>query len=416
MPTPNLGVIGGNANTGLDNSSTFIRDVDTRLYYLEAFKYPLVSALMSMGTELEKTDDGNYALKGAQVKKKKTVNPLFEHTEDALVKFEFTPTAAVTTGATSISVTTDDDDYFVAGMEIMLVDANGNREVARITAVTTGSLTVTRNIGSTGAVALTTADKFYVMGVVRAEDSQSTDARQSKSATLSNYVEFQSEPYGVSKIELATANYHGNLFERKKMEAFARMKRNLEIQWWFGVKGVTNSTSNPIYHNGGIMYWLENQYTDVPITDVGGTMTKNVWEGWLQDVLRYNNQSKWVFASSAVLTAVSGFASNQLRVSDVNLRRFGMAITEYQSPHGIVYLVREPLFDEVSSTVGSAVCLDMSNVAYRYLEGNGMNLDVKSYDDIQENDRSARKGEWMGVQGIDVAVGKSHGILKNVQN
>jgi hypothetical protein len=125
--------------------------------------------------------------------------------------------------------------------------------------------------------------------------------------------------------------------------------------------------------------------------------------------------TKWVFCSSAVLTAVSGFASNQLRPADVNLRKFGMAVTEYQSPFGTVYLVREPLFDEVASMNGSAVCLDMNNIMFRYLEANGLSLDLKSYEDIQENDRSARKGEWKLVGGIDVAVGKSHGILKNVQ-
>jgi nondiscriminating aspartyl-tRNA synthetase len=29
----------GNANTGIDNASMFVRDVDPRLFYLEAFKY-----------------------------------------------------------------------------------------------------------------------------------------------------------------------------------------------------------------------------------------------------------------------------------------------------------------------------------------------------------------------------------------
>jgi hypothetical protein len=236
-----------------------------------------------------------------------------------------------------------------------------------------------------------------------------------KSATLTNYVEFLSEPYGVSLIEQATANYHGDPYSRKKMEALARIKQKLEMMFWFGVKSISASTTNPVYHNGGIMYWLENQFTDVPTLDVGGIMTKQVWDAWLQDVLKFNNMTKWVFCSSAVLTAVSGFASNQLRPADVNLRKFGMAVTEYQSPFGTVYLVREPLFDEVASMNGSAVCLDMNNIMFRYLEANGLSLDLKSYEDIQENDRSARKGEWKLVGGIDVAVGKSHGILKNVQ-
>lgn len=415
MPTPNIGVMQGNANTGIDNASTFIRDVNPKLFYLEAHKYPLVSKLFTMGTQLEREGD-KYVVKGDNsIKKLKTTNAKFEHTENEMLKFAFTPTAAVTTGATSVSVSTDDDDYFVAGDELLFVNAAGQREVVRVTAVGTGSLTITRNIGSTGAIALTTADQFYKMGVVRAEDSTSTAARQAKSETLYNYAEFISEPYGNTLIQQATANYHGNPYERSKMEAFARMKRNLEIMMWFGVRSLDSSTTNPIYHNGGILYWLETQFTDVPIVDAGGILTKATWDAWLMEALKYNSLSKVVFCSSAVLAAVNSFATNNIRVMDQSMTKYGMQIQEYVSPFGTVQLVRETLFDEVKSTNGTAVCVDMANVNWRYLEGNGLNLDLKSYEDIQENDRSGRKGEWMTVGGIDVAVGKSHAILKNVQ-
>lgn len=415
MPTPNITVSQGNTNTGIENASIHIREVDAKLYYLEAFKYPLVSALMTQGTDLEKNDDGKLYVTGSQVKKVKTGNVKFEHTESELLNFAFNPTAAVTAGASSISVSTSDDDYFVAGMEVLLTNANGDQEVARVTAVGAGSLTVTRNVGSTGAIAMTTADKFYIMGVVRAEDSTSTDSRQAKSETLYNYCQFLSEPYGVTNIEQATANYHGDPLKRKKMEAWGRMKQKMEMMFWGGVRDVTSSTTNPIYHNGGILYWLRNQFTDVAVSDVSGILSKDQWEEWLQDVLKYNSMEKWVFCSSPVLTAVSGFAGNQLRINDVDSKKFGMSIQTYQSPFGKVNLVREPLFDEVSAWNGMAVCLDLNNILYRYMEGNGLNLDMAAYENIQENDRSARKGEYRGVVGIDVRVGKSHGILLNVQ-
>lgn len=414
MAVPNVGVIQGANNTGLENSSVFIRDVDARLFYLEAFKYPAVTAIFTMGTELEKADN-TYQLTGKQVRKKATSNPKFEHTESELLKFAFNPTASVATGDASLTLSTSDDDYFVANDEILLTNAAGSKEVARVTAVGSGSLTITRNIGSTGAIAMTTSDFFYRMGNVRAEDSTSGSPRQAKSDTLYNYVEFMTEPYGNSKIAQATANYHGNDFNRKKMEALSRVKRSLEIMFWFGVRSLDSSTTNPIYHNGGVFYWLETQFTDVTITDAGGILTKQAWEQWLADALKYNSAEKWVFCSSPVLTAVTGFASNQLRPTDVNLKRFGMSIVDYQSPFGMVHLVREPLFDEVAATNGKAVCLDLSNVSWRYLEGNGVNLDLKSADDIQENDRSGRKGEWSVTGGFDICVGKSHAILINVQ-
>lgn len=415
MPTPSITPISGSANTGIVNSNALIRDVDPRLWYLEAFKYPFASILLTMGTEMERQGADKYALKGSNAPKRRvTTNPKFEHNESEMLKFAFNPTAAVATGDSAITVSTSDDDYFVAGMEVLLVNANGEREIARVTAVSAGSLTVTRNIGSTGLVALTTSDFFYNMGVISAEDSTSTTAIQAKSETLYNYVEFMREPFGNTLIEQATANYNGDEYKRSKMEALGRIKRQVEMMIWFGVRSLDSSTTNPIYHNGGIMYWLESQYTDVAIMDVGGVLTKQLWDQWLLDALKYSNMTKFVFCSSIVLTAVSGFASDQLRPADVNLSKFGMAITEYQSPHGTVYLVREPLFDEVTSMNGAAVSIDMANVEWRFLSGNGLNLDLREYEDRQENDRSGKKGEWMMVAGIDIKVGKSHAVIKNV--
>lgn len=417
MPTPNVTPTAGLDNTGIVNTSQFIRDVDPRLWYLEAFKYPLASILLTAGTGMEKVDGPDlYKLTGnAGLKMEPTINPMFEWTESELLKFNFNPSAAVASGDSSIAVSTSDDDYFVAGDELLLVNAAGQREVARITNVGTGSLTVTRNIGSTGAIALTTADFFYKIGNVRADDSTSVSPRQQKGETLYNYVEFISEPYGNTFIEQATGNYHGNEYERKKKEALARFKRSLEMIFWFGTRSKDDANTNPIYHNGGILYWLENQYTDVPTLDVGGVLTKQAWDQWLQDALKYSNMEKVVFCSSPVMTAVSGFASTQLRPADVDLRKFGMAITEYQSPFGTVKLVREPLFDEVTSMNGAAVALDMTHIKVRYLKGNGIDLAPKFYDDIQENDRAGRKGEIRGVLGVQISTGKAHAVLKNVQ-
>jgi hypothetical protein len=415
MPTPNVSVVSGMMNTGTENTSTFVRDVDPRLFYLDAQKYPLISSIFTQGTKMERTDSGKYALTGnATLKKRKTVNPKFEWTESENLKFAFYPTAAVAVGDTAITVSTSDDDYFVNGMEVLLTNAAGQREVARVGAVTAGSLAITRNVGSTGAIAMTTSDKFYLMGHVRAEDSTSATARQAKSETLYNYVEFISETYGNSLIEQATQNYHGDAYAQKKMEALSRLKRRLELMAWFGHRDVLNPTTNPIYHNGGIIWALENLYSDVPVVDVGGAMDKTTWETFLQDSLKNGNTNKVVFASSPVITAVSGYASNQLRPANTNLSSFGVAITEYQSPFGMVKLVWEPLFDEVSTMNGGAVCLDMDTVSWRYLEGNGVNLDLKFYEDRQANDATVKTGEILGVVGINVATGKRSSILKGV--
>jgi len=405
-------------NTGTDNSSAFIRDVDPRLFYLEAEKYPLISLIFTQGTDLERKGTDGYTLTGKNsFKQAPTMNPLFEHTESANGQFAFNPNAAVAAADATMTVTALVSAFFAAGDEILLVNSSGQREIARVTIVASTTLTITRNIGSTGAIVMTTADFFYRIGNVRAEDSTSATAVQIKGSTITNYVQFLSEAFGLSSIEMATGNYHTkDPYKQKRMEALSRFKRNLEMVCWFGVKSMDSSTTNPVYHSGGILYWLEQVFTDVPVTDAGGLLTKSAWDQWLTDVMKNGNRQKTVFCSSPVLTAVNGFATNQLRPADVNLKKFGMQITSYQGTHGVVNMVYEPLFDEITSMNGAAVCLDMDNISWRYLSANGVNLNIMAQDDIQENDRSGRKGQWLAVGGIQTAIGKTHGILRNVQN
>lgn len=417
MANPSFTPVQGQMNTGVDNSGAFMRDVDPRLFYLEAEKYPLISLIFTQGTDLERKGTDGYSLTGKNsFKQAPTINPLFEHVESANGNFAFNPTAAVATGDTTITVAAATSAFFAAGDEIMLVTVAGAREMARITAVASTTLTVTRNIGSTGAVALTTADFFYRIGNVRAEDSTSATAVQIKGATITNYIQFMSESYGLTMIEMATGNHTTkDPYKQKRMEALSRFKRNWEMIAWFGVKSMDSSTTNPIYHSGGILYWLQSVFTDVPTLDAGGILTKAAWDQWLTDVMKNGNRSKTVFCSSPVLTAVNGFASNQLRPADVNLRKFGMQITQYQGTHGTVNMVYEPLFDEITSMNGSAVCLDLDNISWRYLSANGTNMNVMAQDDIQENDRAGRKGQWIAAGGFQTAIGKTHGVLVNCQ-
>ena len=89
---------------------------------------------------------------------------------------------------------------------------------------------------------------------------------------------------------------------------------------------------------------------------------------------------------------------------------YGLSVYEYQSAHGVVHLVRTPLFTEVTSAVVSVVVLDMEQIKYRYLTDS----DTKVMEDIQENDRDGRKGEYITETGIQVMLEQNHSVLTNV--
>jgi len=418
MPTPNIQPIAGISNTGTMNISINKRDVDPRLFYLDYDKYPLASAIFAMGSSLERDGEGVYTVKrGATVKQTPCINPKFEWTESDRLKQAFHPAAAVTAVATSVTVSSDDAPYFLTGQHLIMINAAGEIEEVRITAGgQTTTLTVSRNVGSTGAIALTTGDYVYAAPVHRAENSTSVDANQIKSETLYNQVMFLSESYGLTRIQKATVSfYSGDSYDQVRKEALDRLKQRMEMAFWFGRRDVLNSTTNPIYCNGGIFWSLQNLFTDVPTVDVGGILTKPVWEAAAGKAMRHGSRNKVVFLGSAGLNAINGFVSGTIAPSDPNIKEFGTLITSYRTAGGSVSFMYEPLFDEVTALNGTAVVLDMKNIGWRYLAGNGENLNLHAEEDIQENDRSVKKGEWIVVGGLQVSTGKSHMIIINIQ-
>jgi hypothetical protein len=56
------------------------------------------------------------------------------------------------------------------------------------------------------------------------------------------------------------------------------------------------------------------------------------------------------------------------------------------------------------------VCLDLELISFKYIS-NGI---LQDRDNIQENDRDGRKGEWLMEGGICVNVQKAHSIIRGV--
>jgi len=255
MPTPNIGVISGTPNTGLENANVFQRDVDSLLYFYETDYHPIVSRILTLGMELGYRDNSNIpTITGTAIKKQASKNMTFEHLEDQIdLADKYNPTAAVAASDTTITVSSSDDDHFIVGDVILLTNAAGQTERLRVSVVAANTLTVTNGDGTTrtAGITMTTSDEFYKLEFARAEDSTSPAIRTTKRANISNHLEFISESYGLTKIKKAQADYNGDPFMLEKRKAFSRFLRKMEAMFFFGEKTVGASTTNPVYQSGG---------------------------------------------------------------------------------------------------------------------------------------------------------------------
>ena len=147
------------------------------------------------------------------------------------------------------------------------------------------------------------------------------------------------------------------------------------------------------------------------------------------DPARGGSDSKLALASLPVITFfnklgadaflnTSLVAGTSTAVNDVsNLRynmektvgSFGHNILQVETIHGTMNLVKEPLFRGFAS--GFLCMVDMDNVAYRPLVGNGVNRDTQIQTNVQSADEDLRKDMILTEAGLEVSLPESHYLI-----
>ena len=74
--------------------------------------------------------------------------------------------------------------------------------------------------------------------------------------------------------------------------------------------------------------------------------------------------------------------------------------------YGSLSMIKEPLFRGFST--GYLACIDLDNVAYRPLVGNGMNRDTQIITNVQQADEDLRKDMILTEAGLEVSLPETH--------
>ena len=134
-----------------------------------------------------------------------------------------------------------------------------------------------------------------------------------------------------------------------------------------------------------------------------------------------NSGDKLVLASRKVITYLNklgsgSFMNNTVGSSQYKLDvasvpgAFGHQVTMVNTIFGNLHFVQEPLLRGIWEDY--CVCVDMKNVAYRPLVGNGHSRDTYIETNIQDNGTDGRKDQVITEAGLEISVPETHAILK----
>lgn len=351
-----------------------------------------------------------------KLSKKATKNPKFEWLEDEQVPWvdQLNMAAGAAAGVTALVV--DNAAFFAPGD---LVRVFRTAEVFRVTAVTLGTntLTVTRGWGSTAA-ALVDNDFLEILGPAIAEGQPVGTPRVTKKVQKFNFTEIFRHPVKLTKTLEASTLYGGNerAFQRRKTAIQHNMA--LERAFWWGTRNEDSGAADaPIRSTGGVIFYLT---TNKDSLANNAALTLATFDAFWEKVFFYGSGTRWFFASPTIMTLVNALGQSKLQVYQMELGRannqvFGIHVTQYVSPHGIVNIVMTRLFkDWIASTgtnaagkLGIALDFDAEDgVAYRTLRDTRLGTDLQVAGDDFYLD------EYLTECGLQIAQERRHGILE----
>ena len=224
---------------------------------------------------------------------------------------------------------------------------------------------------------------------------------------------------------LAT-EYRGiaNEFQRIWQDKLMEHKMDIEQTMLFGVgKASAEAVATaPTRYSWGILPYAE-QYGKI----YNMSYSSSGYDAFLDAMEDFfapesgNSGNKLVLASRKIITYLNklgngSFLNNSVGSSQYRLDvetipgAFGHTVTMVNTIFGNLHFVQEPLLR--GPWEDYAVCVDMKNVAYRPLVGNGVSRDTFIETNVQDNGVDGRQDQIITESGLEISIPETHAILK----
>jgi hypothetical protein len=360
----------------------------------------------------------------SKLNKKVAINTKFSWLEDDLNPTWSTFAVSALSSATVLTAANATEGAYFQKFDLLKIPRTG--EVMLISSSTTSALTVVRGYGkdATGASAqaIALSDAFFRIGTAFQEGSPYSDLQTKSTQTVevANYCQIFRTSVEITK-SLANTELYGGAdrpYQRKKKGI--ELMRDMERTFLFGFPLEDTSASNNTQGHarrttGGVDY-----FTATNSTNMGGVMTESEFETFLRTVFRYGSTTRYLFCAPLILSVISQWAQGKLQMFPKD-KTYGIAITQYLSPHGSINLVKDVILEHFASGYpaawgstsyfgGYAYALELENLAYRYLQ----NRDVQMETDIQLPGDDSYKDQYICEVGLEFrqerTMGKVYGI------
>ena len=276
--------------------------------------------------------------------------------------------------------------------------------------------------------------KGQVVGSAWAEGSTSPDGWEDAMFDREGFCQIFKTGMNLFTGTSMATRYRGisNEYKRVWQEKLMEHKMDLEHAFLFGI-GASHASSGatgagvegagaPLRYTHGILPYTESngKVYNFSYSSSGYDAFLDAMEDFFAPESG-NSGNKLVLASRKVITYLNklgagsflnnSVGSSQYRLDVQSIKgNFGHQVTMVNTIFGNLHFVADPLLR--GPWEDYCVCVDMKNVAYRPLAGNGISRDTFIETNIQNNDVDGRKDQIITEAGLEIQLPETHAILK----
>jgi len=318
-------------------------------------------------------------------------------------------------------------EFFIAGQVVAIQDVSGVARRFQVTVVETvtsgeGVLDLTLKALFSATTSFADGALGQIIGSAFAEATGAPTGWKDELYDREAYTQIFKTSIPIFSGTTQATKYRGrpNELLRVWKEKIKEHKMDLETSSMFGV-GIAGGGATEQY-SWGILPYTETYGKNYSYNY--GNFSYDSFLDSMEDFFAPesgNSSDKLVLCSRKVLNRMNrlgegGFlhntvGSSQYKMDIQNIKgSFGQNITRVDTIFGNLHFVQNPLLRGMFEDY--AVAVDLKNVAWRPLRGNGINRDTFIKTNIQDNDMDGRKDMILTEAGLEINLPETHAILK----
>lgn len=333
-------------------------------------------------------------------RKKTTSVPRVEWIEDDFVGHWGQASNGSDYASNATSVVVKDGTLFAVNDLIAIpktASSSSAEEVALVTAVSTNTLTLTRNIGGAGADTIGQTADIRILGSAFQEGGALGSVRNTTKSTKISYTQIYRRPVQLTKTMAATAQFgvqNERTFQRKK--SLDEHKKEIESVGLWGRASEALSLPGTVRTSMGLKSRIVTNVYNANTTLTEGGMLSFAELAFGK---YYQGNEKLLLSSLKVISAFDYFQAGHVRSTNSE-EILGVKTKRYQTTHGDFMIVRDLLLENgpLATTTGfgdEAYALDVDSIEFAPLVGNGENRDTSLLTDVLRDGSDKYTDEYL---------------------